>query len=266
MTAPIILTGGNNLTCVAAHALIACIALAAGSAVAQAPRTHEPTIAVTGVGRLFVAPTQAVVSLGATVERQEARDAQRELDAVMRETVSSIRELGIAAGNIQTSGLSLMPVYSERGDLRASETGGASAQRDEPRIVAYRATNLVEVTIEDLSMVGAVVDAGVAAGVNEIRNISFGLEDDLPYRVTALERAVEAAVRKARAAASALGMRLAEPIEVSERSVDLPRRGFEAAFAGPAASIPIEPGELAIEAIVDVTFGIDGDTAPAARD
>jgi uncharacterized protein YggE len=179
--------------------------------------------------------------------------------------VSSIRALGIAAGNIQTSGLSLMPVHSERADPRASETAGGPARRDEPRIVAYRATNLVQVTIEDLSMVGGVVDAGVAAGVNEIRDISFGLEDDLPYRVTALERAVEAAVRKARAAASALGVRLAKPIEVSERSVALPRRGLEAAFAGPEASIPIEPGEITVEAIVDVTFGIDGGTASSGR-
>lgn len=220
----------------------------------------EPSIAVTGVGRLFVRPTQAIVSLGATVQRERASDAQRELDAVIQEALSSIRELGIAAENLQTASLSLMPVYAE-----SSDGGVALARRDEPRIVAYRATNLVQVTIDDLAMVSSVVDAGVAAGVNEIRNISFGLEDELPYRVTALERAVEAARRKALAAANALGVRLAEPTHVSERGAAVPRRELETAFARSESSTPVEPGEITIEAVVDVTFRLEGGGVPAGR-
>jgi hypothetical protein len=69
MTAPFIHAGRDDLTCVGAYAAIVCIALASGSAGAQELVADEPTIAVTGVGRVFVAPTQAVVSLGATVER-----------------------------------------------------------------------------------------------------------------------------------------------------------------------------------------------------
>lgn len=120
--------------------------------------------------------------------------------------------------------------------------------------MAYRATNIVQVTIDDLTMAGAVVDAGIGAGINEVRDISFGLADDLPYRVTALEQAVEAARRKARAAASALGVRLGEPIQLRERGAMTPYR--EVAFAR-AADVAIEPGELAIEVTVDAAFGLD---------
>jgi uncharacterized protein YggE len=237
-----------------------CVALAAaGPGFAQdASDTGQPTIAVTGVGRVLVAPDQAVVSLGATVQRDDARAAQRELDAVMRATIRSIQELGIAAESLKTASVSLHPVYAEPADL-AVRGGSADAarRRDEPRIVAYRATNILQVTLDDLALVGAVVDAGIAAGSNEIREISFGLADDLPYRVTALERAVDAARRKARAAASALGVRLGQPIEVREQTVAVPFRQFDTAFARTEAAAQIEPGELAIEATVDVSFELD---------
>jgi uncharacterized protein len=237
------------------------MALAAASSVLAQNATDagEPTIAVTGVGRVLIAPDRAIVSLGASIEREAARDAQRELDAVMRAAVSAIRELGVAAENLQTSTLSLQPVYAEPPDVSAQDV----RRRNEPRIVAYRATNIVHVTIEDVAMVGIVIDAGIEAGVNEIRQLSFRLADDLPYRVTAIERAVEAARQKARAAASALGVQLAEPLEIRERSVPVPYADLDATFARSAGATPIEAGEIEIEATVDVTFRIY--TGPVAR-
>lgn len=209
---------------------------------------------------MFVAPDQAIVSLGATIQRDDAQQAQRELDAVMRATVRAIQELGVAAESLKTVSLSLMPVYAEPDPAAAD----AARRRDEPRIVAYRATSIVQVTIDELANVGSIVDAGITAGSNEIRDISFQLADDLPYRITALERAVEAAQQKARAAANALGVRLGGPVEVREQSVAIPFRRVDAAFASAQAAAPIEPGEITIEATVDATFGLDRLAATAA--
>jgi uncharacterized protein YggE len=239
-----------------ALAAAATLLVGPGGAQQPAPGPGERVIAVTGVGRVLVAPDQAVVSLGATVQREEAKDAQRELDAVMQKTLSSIRALGIAAEKLQTAGLSLLPVYAEPALVEGA--GEAARRRDEPRIVAYRATNVVQVTVDDLALVGAVVDASIAAGSNEIRDISFGLADDLPYRVTALERAVEAAQRKASAAAGALGVGLGEPVELRERSSAVPFG--EVTFAR-AAGAPIEAGELAVEVVVDATFRLGTSSA-----
>lgn len=243
--------------------LVAGGALAVGSARAQddAPDADDRVVAVTGVGRVTAAPDQAVVSLGATVQRDDARDAQRELDAVMQAALRSIRALGIASEKLQTAGLSLTPVYAEIEPRQPS--ADAARRRDEPRIAAYRATNIVRVTVDDLAMVGAVVDAGIGAGVNEIRGVSFGLADDLPFRITALERAVEAARRKALAAAAALGVGLGEPVEIRERGSATPYP--EVAFARSAAA-PVEAGELVIEVTVDATFALGPRRAePAAN-
>jgi uncharacterized protein YggE len=240
-----------------------CVAVAAASAGAQpSPAGDEPKIAVTGVGRVLVAPDRATISLGATIERNEARAAQRDLDAVMREAVRSIRSLGLAAENLQTASLSLTPVYADPTVRDGADD--LARRRQGPRIVGYRASNILDVTLEDLTMVGAVVDAGIAAGVNEIRNVSFGLADELPFRVTALERAVEVARRKALAAANALGVRLGQPLEVRESSVSVPFG--QVAFARAEAGPPIEPGELTIEATVDVTFALDARGAAGNAD
>jgi uncharacterized protein YggE len=240
------------------------IALAAAPALAQpALNFDEPTIVVTGIGRMSVAPDQAVIRLGATIERSDARAAQRELDAIMREALRSIEALGIAAENLETAALTLMPVYADSAPRDDAERARRPAG---PRIVAYRATNIVQATIDDLAMIGAVVDAGIMAGVNEIRNISFRLADEGPYRITALERAVEAARRKAVAAANALGVRLGEPLEVRERNEGRPFAAeFDVGFARAAAGPPIEPGELLIEAGVDVTFRLHVDPAGSNR-
>jgi uncharacterized protein YggE len=248
-------------------AMMACAALAtAAPAWAQndAPAFDEPVIVVTGTGRVYAAPDQAVVSLGATFENTDAGEAQREVATVVRAAVSAIERLGIAAENVKTTSLSLSPVYAERSDSLAAD--GANRRRDGPRIVAYRASNIVEVTVKDLAMVGAVVDAGVGAGANEIRGISFDLSDELPHRIAALERAVDAATRKARAAAAAVGRRAAAPIEIRERGTTVPFRALDIAFARSEAAAPIQPGEIAIEATVDVTFSLVPGASSDTRD
>lgn len=206
--------------------------------------------------------------LGATVQRDDAAEAQGALNAVMQQAIQSIRQLGIDAADVATSGISLMPVYSGDSDLRERSVARErppeelARRSNEPEIVGYRATNVVRVTVEDLARLGSVVDAAIAAGANEVRGISFGLQDELPHRIIALQRAVEAAAQKARAAASALGVRITEPLEVREQGGFVPYRELDAgvARAGLAADTPIEPGEIQIEASVEVQFGVDTST------
>ena len=237
----------------------ACVGLVAAESslvlAQEASNASQPMVFVTGVGRVFVAPDQAVVRLGATVQREKAAEAQRDLDAIMRAAVRSIGELGIPAERFRTASVSLAPVYFEPADLATQGSSEEVRGRVEPRVVGYRATNILHVTVEDLALLGGVVDAGIAAGINEIQGVSFELANDLPYRVTALERAVDAARQKARVAAGALGVRLADPIEVRERSVGVPYQ-LDAAFSSREVAPQLQPGEIAIEVAVDATFGL----------
>src|SRR6185436_1463463 len=138
------------------------------------------TLTVTGNGEATAAPDHAVVRLGAAAQAEEAAAAQTSVNEVMQKALAAIEKVGIAKKSIRTSGLALTPVYSPNRADRSSE----------PRIVAYRAGNTIEVTVEDVKLIGKVIDAGLTAGVNRLEGVTFGLQNDLPQRTLALSKAV----------------------------------------------------------------------------
>ena len=118
----------------------------------------------------------------------------------------------------------LTPIYAPRNP----------DSRDAPRIVAYNATNTISVRLENLSIVGTVIDAGLRAGSNQIEGVGFALRNDLPSRQQALKQAVEEARSKAQTMAEALRVNLLEVLEVSEGGVSFVDR-VEPVFAARAA-------------------------------
>ena len=79
-------------------------------------------------------------------------------------------------------------------------TAQATPGKFEPPAGFYRVSNMVQVTIRDMTKVGDVIDTAVKAGANNVWGISFSLEntDDLE------DQAREAAVKDARARAESL--------------------------------------------------------------
>ena len=73
--------------------------------------------------------------------------------------------------------------------------------------------------MENLERVGAVIDAALGAGANQLDGVYFGLENDLETRTDALRAAITEARRKAQAMADALGVQLEAVLSVNEGSV-----------------------------------------------
>ncbi len=122
----------------------------------------------------------------------------------------------------------------------------------------YSAHNSVSATIAQLARAGAVIDAAVAAGANQISGPSLvhGDTDGLYRR--ALAAAVDDAREKAEALASAANVslgRITAVVEGGSAPMPMPLAA-EAKAADQAVSTPIEPGEHEISATVSVTFSI----------
>src|SRR5690349_9080416 len=130
---------------------------------AEAPQ--PPMIVVNGTAQLTVAPDEATVRLGIVKQAPTAQAAQDQANVVGKEILASIGKLGVPTNEIQTARLILTPVYAGRGP----------ESRDTPRIVAYNATNTVSVRLDNLSLVGPVIDAGLKAGANQVEGIRFNL-------------------------------------------------------------------------------------------
>ena len=207
------------------------------------------TLMVSGQGEVSAAPDRAVVRLGAEAQAETAQAAQAQVNAVMQRALQQVQAVGIEERKIQTTGLQLFPVYER-------QRGGEEIA---PRVVAYRAANTIQVEVDNLQLVGKVIDAAVTAGANRLQGIDFDLRNDLPSRTQALQKAVAEARIKADALAHALGVRLQGIEEVQEGGVHVvppPRPYGDMMMRAQSAATPVQPGELRVQASVTIRYRI----------
>jgi hypothetical protein len=241
----------NGRFAAALKAIVLIPALAIGAAVAadaaDAPGPHTPAVTVGGTAEVAAAPDRALLTVGAVAEDRQAQDAQRQVAAILQRVVKDIRALGIPEEKIRSTGIFLTPVYAQPGPKPA-------AGSDAPRIVGYRAADSLRVQIEPVDRVGAVVDAAIGAGANQMGGLVFELRDDLAYRRQALQAAVQEARAKAEAIAAAMNLALGEVIDAREDGSHTPYPA-ERRFAAPAAAgTPVQPGQIQVAASVTVRY------------
>src|SRR5436305_3367285 len=243
--------------------IAAALALLALPLAAQAPRPPAagggpmdaavPTLIVSGSGQARVAPDVATVRLGVVAQAPTARAVQDQVNRTAKAVLDAIRKVGIPAEEIQTSGLSLSPLYAQ--NRQGTETQA-------PRITGYQANNTVSVRVTDLAKVGPVIDAGLGAGANTLEGVDFGLRNDEAARAQALADAARAARAKAETLAKALGVHLGEILEVAEGGVSVqpppsPRFGVSRmAMAESMAPTPVSAGQVGVEASVTIRYRI----------
>lgn len=201
-------------------------------------------IVVSGDGEASAAPDKAVVRLGAMAQNNKASVAQSQVNEIIEKTLQEIEKVGVPKKSLRTAGLTLSPVYS-----------GNEGQR----VSAFRAMNTIEVRLDDVKLVGKVIDAGLNSGANELQGVSFSLKDDIAQRSEALKMAAREARNKAQTLAEALDLRLGSVLEVNEGGVHVMpmNEGFAGGMAmmrAKVASTPIEPGEVRVRASVTVRY------------
>ena len=72
-------------------------------------------------------------------------------------------------------------------------------------IIGYSVSNEITVTIDNIDMVGTVIDTAINAGANNVNSIEFGLKDSQVYKDKVLQQAIADAKRKAQVVANSLG-------------------------------------------------------------
>src|SRR3954451_1122455 len=84
-----------------------------GQAVRPEGPPPVPVLTVSGDGEARVAPDEATVRPGVTAQAPTARAAQEQVNQAANAILAAVRKLGVAAEQIQTSDLSLNPVYAQ---------------------------------------------------------------------------------------------------------------------------------------------------------
>lgn len=229
---------------------LAAIAVASPQlALAQEARISAPRIVVAGEGEVAIAPDMAIVTLSVLREAETAREAMDENNKAAAAVIAAMKEAGIEARDLQTSGLQISPRY-----VYPKDDNGES----QPRIVAYQVTNNLTVRVRDISKVGEIVDRSVTLGVNQGGGVAFTNDDPSAARTEARRRAVEDAVSRANTLAQAAGVALGPVIELSEQSLSMPPMPMASARAYrmevQSDAVPMEAGESVYRVQVNAIF------------
>jgi uncharacterized protein YggE len=223
----------------AAVLLLAAVALAGalrpeGAAAVDAP-SGDRTVTVTGTGSVSAVPDRARLTFGVESQGATAKAALAANAGEMRRLIDALRRSG--ARDVATQYVSVSPRYRESGI----------------EIAGYTATNAVSVTI-GVERAGALLDAGTAAGANQVSGPSLSRADAERLYREALTAAVADARERAGVLADAAGATVGRVLSLVEGGAEAPV--LEAAKLAADTGTPIEAGSQETTAVVSVTFAL----------
>lgn len=201
-------------------------------------------LTVTGEGRVDVVPDMATVTLGVTSVADTAAAALAENSAQVAKVIENLKTAGIEARDVQTSGLSLNPNWTNYGT------------DSQPRIEGYTAQNMVTVRVRALDRLGSVLDAAVKDGANTLNGLTFGLSNPQPVEDAARAAAVKDARRKADVLTGAAAVLLGPVLSITESTGYAQPMPMFRADAASAPGVPVAGGELTVGASVTIVYGI----------
>ena len=226
-------------------------ALMIGAATLPSAAFAEPAITQTiagtrldinATGEVARVPDVAVISAGVVSRSNSANGALQETANRMQRVLAALRRAGVQDRDVQTSNVNLSPEYKYENN-------------QPPQLVGYSATNNVTIRFRDIRNSGAILDALVAQGVNQINGPSLTIDKPEAALDEARAKAVSAGRARAELYARSLGMRIARLVAVNESGGNFPSPPMPMfARAERDSSTPIEPGEQKLQVTLAMTF------------
>ena len=207
------------------------------------------TISVDGSSTIKVAPDKVTISISIENTAKDAKLASAQNAQIMQNIQSAILGLAITKDKMQTTNYNLYPVYNTKDNSR--------------EIIGYSVSNEITVTIDNIDMVGTVIDTAINAGassdLSNVNSIEFGLKDSQVYKDKVLQQAIADAKRKAQVVANSLEKSIVNVVSVNTGSTYIEAKNFNNAMYMRAADAtgatsPIQSGDISVRANVSVVF------------
>jgi uncharacterized protein YggE len=223
------------------------VALLAATPAFAAP---EPVITgtrldISATGSVDRAPDMATIGAGVVTQSSSAGAALSDNAKRMTATIAALKRAGVADRDIQTASLSLQPQY-RYGD------------NPPPVLTGYQASNRVSVRLRDLERAGAVIDALVASGANQLDGPTFGIDKPEAALDEARTQALATAKARADLYAKAAGLHIKRIVQISESEVGGPVvRPMAMMAMAKRDSTPVAAGEQTLSVNLSVTFELE---------
>jgi hypothetical protein len=213
----------------------------ASHARAAADEPTASTIRVNGEATVTSRPDRVEVDLGVVTRAPGAEAAATANAKQLESSLAALRETLGSSASIETISYSLQPDYYH------------PPQGGESKITGYTATNVVRVTLDDVTRVGTVIDTVTRSGANQIQQVRFTLKNDAAARARALRIAVLDARSKAASLANALDLVVVGVTSVVETG---PTAQPVRELAMARTTTPIVPGGIETTAMVTLTVEV----------
>lgn len=227
------------------------VALAAAMAVLPTVSMAEVTgpaisgtrLDIVAQGSVKRVPDVAIISAGVVTQARDAKSAMTGNATAMARVLTALRGAGVADHDMATAQIGLSPQYRY-------------AENQPPVITGYQANNSVTVRFRDIAKSGAILDALVAAGANQISGPTLTLDKPEAAQDEARADAIRTARARAELYARAAGLTVKRIVAISENGdVARPMPMMQMrAMSDASAKSEIVPGEQDVGVAVSVTF------------
>lgn len=203
------------------------------------------TISFSGEGKMLAKPDIAVISLSIVTEATTSKSAQDDNSKKSKAVTEFLKDQSVDEKDIKTVGYNIYPQYNY-------------PRYDKPEIRGYQVNQSMEIKVRDLDKVSNILDGVVAAGTNQVNNLSFEIDEPEKLKSEAREKAINDAKKKAGELENQLGISLGKIVNFSESSGSFPVPIFFEAksISGGAGGPSVPTGENEIAISVTITYQI----------
>src|SRR5688500_12487506 len=219
----------------------------AGPAAAQDP--GPSLVTMTGTAGVERASDRAFVTVGVEARAPQTATAREKVAVAMTAIQGALKALGIPDAAIRTSALNVNQDWEYLPQGRRNLRG-------------YVVSNQIEVRVDDIAKVTAVIDDAIRAGANVIHGVRWDVKDRASLEREALQRAYADARARAEVIAAASGRTLgavyaaqeSRPGQVMPRTYSASSTVAGVAEAVRVTEMPISPGQIDIRSTVTVSW------------
>ncbi|MFI2743466.1 SIMPL domain-containing protein [Zhouia sp. PK063] len=223
--------------------MIAFIAILGFQAKAQTTTTMQtqPTVSVTGEGKVQITPDQVVINVRAENEGQTAAEVKAANDKAVANVLAFLKKMKVDSKDVKTEYLRLNKNY----DYNVKE-------------YKYTANQSISILVRNLDQYEQIMEGLVASGINRIEDINFKSSEMDKYEAQARIKAVKDAKEKAEAYANVLGQKVGKAITISEAghtATPIPV-AFKtmAVNSNESSDATIAIGQLEVSATINIAF------------
>ncbi len=232
--------------------------MAAGSA--------QTTIYAGGQATVSAPPDIAVISFSIASRASTAEQATAAGNTVYARFNTGMHAIGIAAADVRTTSYNLnhvpppppcppMPMQSRSIPPNSEYPQSYPQCVRDPQTWGYFVNRSVSVTVHHLDLVGKAIDTAVAAGVNNIDGVEYGISDTKSFFLRALGQAIVSARVQADVMAQAAGLHIVR-VQSINSSYPMPLRTIAGVSSRAAGSVYAAPTQISPPSSLDVTANV----------